>query len=120
MCFSTSTSQDQKRQPDTPRADRHAIGRKERQSMDHQLDIVIPVYNEGPNILATLGALAREVKTPARVLICYDMGEDDTLAAVHSDPEAYAGLEVALSHLAPKVRDLKAQGGALGNAQTPM
>ena len=26
---------------------------------DPQLDIVIPVYNEGSNILATLGALAR-------------------------------------------------------------
>jgi dolichol-phosphate mannosyltransferase len=62
--------------------------------MDHQLDIVIPVYNEGANILATLGALAREVKTPARVLICYDIEEDDTLHAVHNYPDAYAGLEV--------------------------
>jgi dolichol-phosphate mannosyltransferase len=58
------------------------------------LDIVIPVYNEGPNILATLGALAREVKTPARVLICYDHPDDDTLVAVRGDPRAYAGLGV--------------------------
>ena len=35
--------------------------------MDHRLDIVIPVYNEGSNILSTLGALAREVKTAARM-----------------------------------------------------
>ena len=62
--------------------------------MDHQLDIVIPVYNEGANILATLGALAREVKTPVRVLICYDIEEDDTLPAVRNQPDAYAGLEV--------------------------
>jgi dolichol-phosphate mannosyltransferase len=63
--------------------------------MDHQLDIVIPVYNEGPNILATLGALAREVKTPARVLICYDVEGDDTLPTVRENPTAYPGLAVA-------------------------
>src|SRR3981081_3245690 len=63
--------------------------------MDHQLDIVIPVYNEGSNILSTLGALAREVKTPARVLICYDIEEDDTLPAVRKNPEVYAGIAVA-------------------------
>ncbi|WP_316189920.1 glycosyltransferase [Bradyrhizobium sp. SZCCHNS1054] len=63
--------------------------------MDHQLDVVIPVYNEGGNILATLGALARELKTPARVLICYDFEEDDTLPAVREHPETHAGLKVA-------------------------
>jgi dolichol-phosphate mannosyltransferase len=62
--------------------------------MDHRLDIVIPVYNEGSNILSTLGALAREVKTPARVLICYDFEEDNTLPVVRNSPESYAGLEV--------------------------
>ena len=59
-----------------------------------QLDIVIPVYNEGRNILAALGALARNVKTPARVLICYDSEEDDTLPAVRNNPQTYAGLPV--------------------------
>lgn len=62
---------------------------------DPQLDIVVPVYNEGSNILATLSALAREVRTPARVLICYDFDEDDTLPAVRNSPAAYAGLDVA-------------------------
>ena len=60
--------------------------------MAPQLDIVIPVYNEGQNILATLSALAREVKTPARVLICYDREDDDTLPAVRGNPDAHAGL----------------------------
>jgi glycosyltransferase involved in cell wall biosynthesis len=46
------------------------------------LDIVIPVYNEGGNILRTLRSLAREVKTPLRVLICYDREDDDTLPAI--------------------------------------
>ena len=47
------------------------------------------------NILATLRALSREVKTLARVLICYDRADDDTLPAVRSYPDAHAGLPVA-------------------------
>ena len=47
--------------------------------MTPELDIVIPVYNEGRNIVAVLAALKRAVATPARVLICYDHAEDDTL-----------------------------------------
>jgi dolichol-phosphate mannosyltransferase len=62
--------------------------------MDPQIDFIIPVYNEGSNILNTLGALAREVKTPTRVLICYDTDEDDTLPAVRNNPEVYAGIDI--------------------------
>jgi dolichol-phosphate mannosyltransferase len=47
-----------------------------------QLDIVIPVYNEGRTIAGTLSALESQLKTPFRVLICYDFDEDDTLAAL--------------------------------------
>jgi glycosyltransferase involved in cell wall biosynthesis len=52
--------------------------------MQPRLDIVIPVYNEGPNIARTLAALARGVRTPNRVLICYDFSEDNTLPAIES------------------------------------
>jgi glycosyltransferase involved in cell wall biosynthesis len=62
--------------------------------MAAELDIVIPVYNEAANILATLGALARELKTPARVLICYDRDDDDTLPAVRDNPQVHPGLSV--------------------------
>lgn len=62
--------------------------------MTSELDIVIPVYNEGRNIVPTLAALARELRTPARVLICYDREDDDTLPAVHS--AAHPGLPVEL------------------------
>ncbi|MBI2096557.1 MAG: glycosyltransferase [Candidatus Sungbacteria bacterium] len=58
------------------------------------MDIIIPVFNEKENILVTLGALSREVKTKARVLICYDMPDDDTLPAVRGNPQAYPGLMV--------------------------
>jgi glycosyltransferase involved in cell wall biosynthesis len=62
--------------------------------MTAELDIVIPVYNEGGNIVATLAGLAGALATPARVLICYDHPEDDTLPAIHSNPQAHAGLPV--------------------------
>ena len=49
-----------------------------------RLDIVIPVYNEGSNIIRTLTALERDLRTPARVLICYDFAEDNTLPAIET------------------------------------
>jgi dolichol-phosphate mannosyltransferase len=62
--------------------------------MDPRIDLIIPVYNEGTNILAALGALAREVTTPTRVLICYDSEDDDTLPAVRDNPDAFGDLPV--------------------------
>ena len=46
------------------------------------LDIVIPVYNEGENIINLLQTLKREVATPFQCLICYDFEEDNTLSAL--------------------------------------
>jgi len=40
--------------------------------LHRELDIVIPVYNEGENIVQVLDSLRRSVTTPFRVLICYD------------------------------------------------
>ena len=57
-----------------------------------RLDIVIPVYNEGGNIMKTLTAIARAVKTPKRVLICYDREEDDTLPAIRDNRAALGDL----------------------------
>jgi dolichol-phosphate mannosyltransferase len=47
--------------------------------MADQVDIVIPVFNEAENIEPVLRALTTHVKTPFRVLICYDMDSDNTL-----------------------------------------
>jgi dolichol-phosphate mannosyltransferase len=60
----------------------------------HRLDIVIPVYNEGANIVSTLQAIAREVRTPHRILICYDREEDDTLPAIDSNREVFNPLTI--------------------------
>jgi glycosyltransferase involved in cell wall biosynthesis len=58
------------------------------------IDIVIPVYNEGVNITSVLSALARDVKTPFRVLICYDFEEDNTLPALRDrEPD---GIDIQL------------------------
>lgn len=47
-----------------------------------ELDIVIPVYNEGEGILSVLDSLRDHARTPFRVLLCYDRDDDTTLAAV--------------------------------------
>ena len=62
--------------------------------MTPELDIVIPVYNEGRNIVATVAALARSLRTPARVLICYDRADDDTLPAIRDHPHDHAALPI--------------------------
>jgi dolichol-phosphate mannosyltransferase len=46
------------------------------------VDIVVPVYNEGANILSTLASLKVALRYRARVLICYDDETDDTLSAL--------------------------------------
>jgi dolichol-phosphate mannosyltransferase len=59
-----------------------------------RLDIVIPVYNEGANILQTLRSIARAVKTSKRVLICYDREDDDTLPAIRNNRTALGELAI--------------------------
>jgi glycosyltransferase involved in cell wall biosynthesis len=59
-----------------------------------QLDIIIPVYNEGGIILTTLAELRRRVATPMRILVCYDQPEDNTLAAIKANPAQVEGLAI--------------------------
>ena len=47
--------------------------------MDKLISIIIPVYNEGVNIEATLLAIEQKVHTPHRIYIVYDFDEDNTL-----------------------------------------
>ncbi len=49
-----------------------------------EFDVIIPVYNEGKNIINVLEGLRTHVKTPFQILICYDRDDDDTLAALRS------------------------------------
>lgn len=61
-----------------------------------RLDIIIPVYNEGDNIVPTLRGLAAGVKTSNRILICYDREDDDTLPAIRSNRERFDKLTIEL------------------------
>ena len=51
-----------------------------------ELDIVIPAYFEGESILEVLTSLKEHVKTSFRVLICYDVDEDDTITTIKNHP----------------------------------
>jgi dolichol-phosphate mannosyltransferase len=71
---------------------------------DIELDIVIPVYNEGENIVGVLDALAQGTKrTRFRVLICYDNDDDDTLTAL-------AGYQATFPIQLVKNRGVRAHG----------
>jgi dolichol-phosphate mannosyltransferase len=59
-----------------------------------RLDIVIPVYNEGANIVPTLRALAHNVQTPNRILICYDREDDNTLPAIKNNGDGFESLTI--------------------------
>lgn len=63
--------------------------------MDHQLDIVIPVFNESENITRVLESLKNGVKASFRVLLCYDFEEDTTLPVVKKFLEKSA-MEIVL------------------------
>jgi glycosyltransferase involved in cell wall biosynthesis len=69
----------------------------------NRIDIVIPVYNEGKNILRVLAAFEREVKSPLRLLICYDHEDDTTLAAL-------AGVRTKFEIVPVRNRGRKAHG----------
>jgi len=58
------------------------------------VDILIPVYNEGKNIQPVIRELKSCVKTPFRILICYDFDEDNTLTAL--TPDLTEGLDIHL------------------------
>ncbi|HVT88064.1 MAG TPA: glycosyltransferase [Tepidisphaeraceae bacterium] len=62
--------------------------------MSPELDIVIPVYNEADNIIRVLQSLVKEVRTPFRVLICYDHDEDTTLKVLAANPVAGADVQL--------------------------
>ena len=41
------------------------------------LEIVIPIYNEGKNIIKLFDNFKLNIKTEFRVLLCYDLDDDD-------------------------------------------
>ena len=48
----------------------------------NELDILIPVFNEGDTVVKTLKNIISVVKYDYRIFICYDFDEDNTLKSV--------------------------------------
>ena len=47
-----------------------------------QLDIVVPVYNEGESILTMIRAFNQVVLSSHNILICYDNANDNTISCI--------------------------------------
>jgi len=75
-----------------------------------ELDIIIPVYNEGEMIRAVLTSLAEDVKTPFRVLIAYDRDDDNTLP--RSTPFAIRAVPSSGSRTAERERSVRWSPGS--------
>lgn len=58
------------------------------------VDFVMPVFNEGPNIGRALAELYTHVPLPKRVLVVYDFDEDNTLPVVRELAPQYPGVEL--------------------------
>lgn len=69
------------------------------ESLVPDLAILIPVYNEGANIRATLEHLYSQVTIPKRVCIVYDFDEDDTVPVVRELQARLPGLELVRNQL---------------------
>lgn len=71
--------------------------------MTGEIDVIVPVYNEGANIADALAELYATVTRPKRVLIVYDFDEDDTVPVVRELTRRYPGLELVRNTLGPGV-----------------
>jgi len=49
-----------------------------------KLQIIVPVYNEGENIIHTLEEIHAKINVPNEILIIYDYEQDNTLPAIKS------------------------------------
>jgi glycosyltransferase involved in cell wall biosynthesis len=63
------------------------------------LDLVIPVYNEGANIGRALDEIYAHVPLQKRVLVVYDFDEDDTVPVVRALMPRYPGLALVKNTL---------------------
>jgi glycosyltransferase involved in cell wall biosynthesis len=59
-----------------------------------EVDLVMPVYNEGPNIGRALAELYEHAPIAKRVLVVYDFDEDNTVPVVRELAPRYPGAEL--------------------------
>ena len=81
-----------------------------------RLDIIIPVYNEGDNIIDVLTSLQKSVRTSHRILICYDHDNDSTLQAISQYPDLAALNLLLVRNVGQGVLDAIKSGITVSNA----
>ena len=47
-----------------------------------KLDIIIPVYNEGANIINTFNAITKFINFDYNIFVCYDFDNDNTISSI--------------------------------------
>jgi glycosyltransferase involved in cell wall biosynthesis len=57
----------------------------------YELDVLVPVYNEGANIRRTLDVLFQSNREPFHVQVCYDRDDDNTLPELEKCPDVMRG-----------------------------
>ena len=82
-----------------------------------EVDLIIPVYNEGANIGRALEELYTHVPIPKRVLIVYDFEGDDTLPVVRELMPRYPGVELVRNTLGKGVLNAIRAGIAAARAE---
>ncbi len=81
-----------------------------------EVDFVMPVYNEGPNIGRALAEIYEKVPLSKRVLVVYDFDEDDTLPALAAMAPAYPGVLAVKNELGRGVVNAVRAGFAAATA----
>src|SRR5436309_1639854 len=56
------------------------------------VDLIVPVYNEGPTIAGALDEIYTHVPLAKRVLVVYDFDEDNTVPVVRDLAPRYPGV----------------------------
>jgi dolichol-phosphate mannosyltransferase len=81
------------------------------------VDFVMPVYNEGPNIGRALEELYTNVPLEKRVIIVYDFDEDDTVPVARALAPRYPGVELLKNELGRGVLNAVRAGIAAATAE---
>lgn len=81
------------------------------------LDLIIPVYNEGPNISRAIDEIYRTVPLAKRILVVYDFDEDDTVPVVRQLAASCPEIELVKNTLGPGVLNAVRAGIAATTAE---
>ena len=85
--------------------------------MDHDVDFIVPVYNEGKNIRRALEEIYARVERPKRVLVVYDFDEDATVPVVRDLAHEFPGVELVKNEIGRGVINAIRSGVAAARAE---